>query len=76
MCSKAARRAADPSRRETTMSSDEKSGPRDESETDDVQAHEFVTEPSGDDDPDRTTKRKQYEEPADPDGDDFGKRRK
>lgn len=58
------------------MSSDEQIESRDESKTDDVEAHKYVTEAPGDDDPERKRKRKQYEEPADPDGDDFGKRRK
>ena len=56
------------------MSSDEHIEPRVESETNDVEAHKYVTEEPRDDNVE--DERKQYEEPADPDGDDFGRRPK
>jgi hypothetical protein len=68
-------RAADPSRRGKSMSSDEKTEPRDEPESkvEDVLAHRYVAEEPGDDDPERKRKRKQAEEAE---SDEFGRRKK
>jgi len=57
------------------MSSDEKTEPRDETESTDeeVVAHGYVPDEPGEDDPERKRKRKLSEDAA---GDDFGRKRK
>lgn len=57
------------------MSSDEKTEPRDETESTDeeVVAHGYVSDEPNEDDPERKRKRKHSEDTA---GDDFGRKRK
>lgn len=57
------------------MSFDEKTEPRDETEStdEDVVAHGYVADEPGEDDPERKRKRKQFEEIE---GDDPGRKRK
>jgi hypothetical protein len=57
------------------MSSDEKTEPRDETESadDEVVAHGYVSDEPGEDEPERKRKRKQAEDAA---GDELGRKRK
>lgn len=75
MWSRAARTSRRPEQKEESMSSDEKTEPRDESESTDeeVVAHGYVADEPSEDDPERKLKRKQSDDAA---GDDFGRKRK